>query len=98
MQIAEIYVSQRKLRRACQLPAMREAIEAGCWLPRITLSRGHDGRVKVEDGHHRLAAIWLTGRRELRKDEYLLVEKEASRPRFGTVRDLLTRCKIVPRW
>jgi hypothetical protein len=97
MQIAEIQVSHRKLRRACQLPAMRETLEAGGWLPRITLSRGQDGQVQVEDGHHRLAAIWTTGRRELRKDEYLLVEKETSRPRFGTIQDLLARCEIEPR-
>jgi hypothetical protein len=93
MRIAEIFVSQRKLRLAAQLPAMRETLADAC-LPRITLGRGPDGQVQVEDGHHRLAAIWLMGRRRLRKDEFLLVEKETPRPRFGKVRDLLARCGI----
>jgi hypothetical protein len=95
MQIADIYVSQRKLRREGQLSGMQESLEAGGCLPRIVLSRGPDGRVQVEDGHHRLVAIWMTGRRELRKEEYLLVEKEAVRPRFGTVQDLLARCNMT---
>ena len=94
MQIADIYVSQRTLRRAGQLPAMQETLKEGNCLPRITLGRGPEGHVQVEDGHHRLVAIWMTGRRELRKDEYLLVEKETVRPRFGTVQDLLARCEI----
>ena len=94
MQIADIYMSQRKLRRVGQLPGMRETLEAGGCLPRITLGRGPDGHVQVEDGHHRLVAVWMAGRRELRKDEYLLVEKDMMRPRFGTVQDLLARCEI----
>ena len=97
MQIADIFMSQRKLRLAGQLPIMRETLAAGGCLPRITLGRGPDGQVQVEDGHHRLVAIWMTGRRELRKDEYLLLEKETMRPRFGTIRDLLARCEIEPR-
>ena len=97
MQIADIHVSQRKLRQPDQLATMRETLEACDCLPRITLGRGPDGQVQVEDGHHRLVAVWMTGRRQLRQDEYLLVEKETVRPRFGTVQDLLARCEIEPR-
>ena len=61
MQISGIYVSQRKLRCVAQIPAMIETLEGGGCLPRITLSRWLDSSVQVEDGHHRLTAIWMTG-------------------------------------
>ena len=70
MQIAKIFVSQRKLRCVAQLPAMMNTLEVGGCLPRITLSRSRDGSVQVDDGHHRLTAIWLSGRTELEEDEY----------------------------
>jgi len=92
MQIAEIYMSQRKLRRVAQIPAMVNTLEIDGCLPRVTLSRSQDGSIQVEDGHHRLAAIWLSGRTELEEDEYLLLEKEQWRPRFGRIQDLLARC------
>ena len=92
MQIAEIFVSQRKLGCVAQLPAMVNTLEVGGCLPRITLSRSRDGSVQVDDGHHRLTAIWLSGRTELEEDEYLLLEKEQWRPRFGRIQDLLARC------
>ncbi len=98
MQISRIYVSQRKLRCAAQIPAMIKTLELGDCLPRITLSRSQDGSVQVEDGHHRLTAIWMTGRRELKQHEYLLLEKDQWRPRFGKIMDLIARCGITARW
>jgi len=98
MQIAEIFVSQRKLRRLAQIPAMVNTLEAGGCLPRITLGHSRDGSIQVDDGHHRLTAIWLSGRTELEEDEYLLLEKEQWRPRFGRVPDLMARCGITARW
>ena len=98
MEISTIYVSQRKLRCVAQIPAMIETLEIGGCLPRITLSRSRDGSVQVEDGHHRLTAICTSGRRELEKHEYLLLEKDQWRPRFGRMVDLLERCGIAARW
>ncbi len=98
MEISRIYVSQRKLRCVAQIPAMIETLETGGYLPRITLSRSRDGSVQVEDGHHRLTAIWTSGRRKLEKHEYLLLEKDQWRPRFGRIVDLLERCGITARW
>jgi hypothetical protein len=98
MQIAEIYVSQRTLRRVAQIPAMVDTLEIGGCLPRITLSRSRDGSIQVDNGHHRLTAIWLSGRTELEADEYLLFEKEQWRPRFGRIPDLMARCGITARW
>ena len=96
MQIMKIYVSQRKLRDAGQIPAMIETLETGGVLPRVLLSHSQDGSIQIEDGHHRLVAIWLSGRRELKQHEYLLLEKDQWRPRFGKITDLLARCGDVP--
>ena len=98
MRISGIYMSQRQLGRAAQIPAMIETLEAGGCLPRITLSRLEDGSIQVEDGHHRLVAIWMTGRQELKQHEYLLLEKDQWRPRFGRITDLLKRCGTMARW
>ena len=80
MQIDQIWVSQRSLKRAGQIPAMIETLKNG-WLPPITLIEGTDGEIQVEDGHHRLVAIYLSGRTHLEKEEYILVQKDQWRPR-----------------
>ncbi len=94
MQISEIAMSQRKLRAVEQLAGMIRTLNEGGSFPRITLLRDEAGVIQVGDGHHRLSAIWLSGRKVLREDEYLLVEAESYRPRFGRIADLLVRCGI----
>jgi hypothetical protein len=59
MDITQIWMSQRKLRRAGQISAMVEALKQGEELPRIALVRSDDGEIQVHDGHHRLTAFWL---------------------------------------
>ena len=95
MQIKELYVSQRKLRNVDQLQQMIETIETEDCLPRIDIWVDEFGRFQVNDGHHRLVAYWLSGRRELRKSEYLIIETEATRARFGRIPDLILRCMQV---
>ena len=77
---------------------MIQTLERGGQLPPVTLSRAADGLLQLEDGHHRLVAIWLTGRRQLKRHEYLLLEKDQWRPRFGKIADLLQRCRNTARW
>ena len=89
MEIMQIWMSQRNLRRAAQIPAMVQTLKEGGLLPRIVLCRTEDGLVQVEDGHHRLAAIWLSGRTELERHQYLLLEKDRWRPRCGKITNLL---------
>lgn len=88
MDIEKIWVSQRKLRRAGQIPAMIKSLEIE-HLPAIMLERFEDESVQLRDGHHRLAAIWLSGRRKLEDWEYIIVESDQWRPRFGKVEDLI---------
>lgn len=85
MEIMRIWLSQRNLRRAGQIPAMVEAILNGDILPRITLILDEEGEVQVEDGHHRLCAYWLAGRLELEDHEYLLVTKDRWKRRCGKI-------------
>jgi hypothetical protein len=89
MEITSIWMSQRNLRRAGQLPAMIKTLCEGGILPPITLARCEDGEIQLDDGHHRLAAIWLSGRTELYEHEYFEVQKEQWKPRTGRVTDLL---------
>lgn len=91
MHISEIWMSQRKLRCTEQILAMVKTLKEGGCLPRIMLSRSKDGSIQLENGHHRLTAIWLAGWRQLQKHEYLLLEKDQWRPRFGKITDLLAR-------
>lgn len=90
MDITQIWMSQKNLRRAGQIPAMVKALQQGQQLPRIILVRSEDGEVQVHDGHHRLTAFWLAGRRRLARYEFLLLEQEQyHRPRRGKIERLL---------
>ena len=94
MQIKDIWMSQRKLRNVAQIPAMQQEIVNGGFLPRIRINRDTDGSFQLEDGHHRLVAYWISDIRELTPDDYLLLEKDKWRPRFGKIEDLIMRCGI----
>lgn len=90
MHIKEIWVSQKCLARRAQIPHMVRALEEE-YLPPISLIRCEDGEIQVDDGHHRLMAYWLSGRRTLEKEEYTLAEKDQWKSRKGKVVDLLAR-------
>ena len=90
MDIAKIWISQRNLHRHAQIQGMIDSLIAGEFLPQIILARCEDGEIQVEDGHHRLMAYWLSGRTRLQKHEYLLLEKDQWKKRFGRVFDLIS--------
>lgn len=91
MDIARIWMSQRNLRRAGQIPAMVATLKEGGTLPRIVLLHCEDGEIQVQDGHHRLVAIWKGGRRTLCKHEYILIEQDQFRVRCGKIDSLVDR-------
>lgn len=94
MVITSIYVTQRKLKRAEQMPGMLKAIGDGKVLPPIRITEFDDGSFQVEDGHHRLMAHWLSGREELDDGEYVLFYRdEPGRHRYGCVKELYERVK-----
>ncbi len=89
MDIARIWMSQKNLRRIEQIPAMVETLKHGEILPKIILNQCEDGEIQIQDGHHRLVAIWLSGKTKLEKHEYLLVQKDQWRIRCGKIRSLI---------
>ena len=95
MDITRLFVSQRKLRRPEQIQALVQAVWDGDPIPRIRLVEAGDGMVQVDDGHHRVVAHWLAGRVRLHKYEYLLIQAEGARTRFGRVADLVGRMNLV---
>lgn len=91
MNIYQIWMSQRKLKRSEQLPGLIKAIKAGLPIPKIILDRAEDGEIQVQDGHHRLAAYALSGRTTLDRSEYLLLEHPQFRARFRKLDSLLNQ-------
>ncbi len=91
MDISRLFVSQRKLRRANQIPALVTAIRDGDPILPVRLSEAADGTVQVDDGHHRVMAYWLAGRTRLGRHEYTLVLTDRPRTRFGRLADLVAR-------
>lgn len=91
MLITKIWVSQRGLKRAGQVPAMIETLLDGGLLPPITLDLCDDDEIQVHDGHHRLTAIFLSGQTELRPEQFVLYYKDGGRQRFGRLEDLVER-------
>ncbi len=94
MDITQLYVSQRNLRRAAQIPSLITAIRNGEYIPPIRLSEAEDGTIQVDDGHHQVVAYWLCGRTYLAPHEYVVTLTDRPRPRFGHIPDLLHRCKL----
>lgn len=88
MDIATLFVSQRKLRNLSQVFNMMGNLEC---LPPIIISESEDGTKQVEDGHHRITAYWLSGRETLLASEYNLIQSDQHRPRFGRVPDFVGR-------
>ena len=97
MSIAELHTTQRKLNRACDIPSLIAILDEKGIIEPIRLSQFEDGSIQIEDGHHRCAAIWLSGRRELRKGEYILCQKEFdknTKSRMGFVTDLVKTLEV----
>lgn len=92
VKLANIYVTQRKLRNVAQLSQMQKAIADDELLPQIKLAEFEDGSIHIEDGHHRCTSYWLSGRTDLEDHEYFMVYKELQdRHRFGKIADLCKR-------
>jgi hypothetical protein len=96
MKLTDIKVTQRNINRPEQIPHLINTIKAGCFeIPPIELSILEDGQIQVEDGHHRLVAYYLAGRKHLKDYEYNLLPLETKWHQFGTVKDLAKRASLV---
>lgn len=72
MQILDLWVTQRSLKRVEQLPALMKAE-----FPPIEIVECD--RPMVVNGHHRLMALWLSGQRVLRPEQYILIYQDNPR-------------------
>lgn len=92
--INSIWVSQRNLKRASQISSMVEGLRNSIVLPPILLGRTAENSLRVEDGHHRLAAYWIFGRKLVYNTEYVIVETDWEKPVFGKIDWLLDINKV----
>lgn len=89
LKILDIAVTQRVLNRASQIAGLVESIRNSENIERILLQRCYD-RIQVWDGHHRLAAYFLSGWRTLTRDQYEIVDVlQSQRHQFGNIEKLL---------
>ncbi len=96
--IANLWATQRSLKRTYHLSPLIGYLEATKFrdarlLPTKILGKilleECDGRIYVGDGHHRVAAVWLSGRDYLDKYEYTLILPIKSRIILGRMVDLI---------
>lgn len=85
MDIEKIWMSQKNLKRAGQIPEMMAKLDE---LPPIDLIESEDGEIQVDDGHHRLMAYFLSGQKTLNNSQYILVQKPQWRARIGKIGNL----------
>ena len=69
---------------------MMDSLARGELLPQISLAHCPDGEFQVRDGHHRLLAFWLSGRRTLEIGQYRLTNESGGRRRYGKIEFLAT--------
>jgi|GEM_PF-3861598 len=72
--IADLYSTQQHLKRANQVPAMIAFLLAGGDFSDnpVQLKLLSDERIVINNGHHRVTAIYCSGRRILYDNEYIL--------------------------
>lgn len=87
--IGSLFATQRRFNRLAQVWPMVLSLSAGDRFPLVQLHRVEDGRIIINDGHHRLLAFWLCGRQELYAGEYDLIDVDCVRPCVGLFIDLV---------
>lgn len=89
MKIAELYSTQRNLRRKEQIKELVKSIQNNEYIEPVLLSESEDGKVQVENGHHRVIAYYLSGRDVLKEDEYILLNGDTGRIRICKIEKLM---------
>ena len=78
MNIENVIITQEELRNPEQIPEMVKFVNLGGFFSdsdkKISLSRFPDSKIFIHDGHHRICAIYLAGRRHLSKTEYIITD------------------------
>lgn len=90
--IERLWFSQARLKRLQQMPGLiAHARNGGLFNlnPLIELHQNEDEEIVINNGHHRVTAAWLAGRKILYREEFTILYKDAYRPRFGTIQIFL---------
>lgn len=80
IKISDIWLTQRHIDPAKFKDLLREVDR---FHSKLIIREANDGQYELIDGHHRLTAIWFSGRRFLTYGEYVIVYSEKSQKRFG---------------
>jgi hypothetical protein len=92
--IDRLWFTQARLKRPQQMPGLIEHAHTGGLFngdPVIELHQNEDEEIVINNGHHRVTAVWLSGRKFLYREEFIILYKDAYRPRFGTIALFLER-------
>ncbi|HZR40685.1 MAG TPA: hypothetical protein VFB12_11245 [Ktedonobacteraceae bacterium] len=92
--IHRLWFCQARLKRLQQMPELiAHARNGGLFNldPLIELHQNEDEEIVINNGHHRVTAAWLAGRKILYREEFIILYKDAYRPRFGTIDVFLAR-------
>ena len=75
---------------------MIQTLNRGESLPPMALSHCSDGAFQLLNGHHRLVAFWLSGRRTLESTHYRLVPEDHARQCFGKITEFISTTISAP--
>lgn len=95
--IERLWFSQARLKRLQQMPELIAYARNGGLFNRnlvIELHQNEDEEIIINNGHHRVTAAWLAGRTILSREEFILLYKDAYRPRFGTIQTFLAHLPV----
>lgn len=95
--INRLWFTQARLKRLQQMPDLiAHARNGGLFnlAPLIELHQNEDEEIVINNGHHRVTAAWLAGRKILYREEFIILYKDAYRPRFGTIDVFLARLPV----
>jgi hypothetical protein len=79
--IKDLWATQKNLKRADQIPHLVDLILDDVCLDKIELHLCEDGEIQINNGHHRVIAMALAGKKELPSDCYCLLESDRVRSR-----------------
>lgn len=83
--IESLWATQRNLKRKTQIPNLMKLER---FKDLIELHLCEDREIQINNGHHRVLAIWLSGRKYLYPDEYKLILTNG-RPRLKKVLEII---------
>ena len=91
--IDDLWTTQKNLKRKKDIPEMVKFLQSGeTFEEKIELHECDDGEIQINNGHHRIVAISLSGRNYLEGHEYDLIYTDRPRIRFTKVTNF---CKII---